>query len=63
MTAGLIATEPCWTNQEFSSVDIIPLWFSILIYNLEDERYARWLPQFRDVVSPHPYDRHDQLTD
>jgi hypothetical protein len=26
-----------WTNQDFSPVDIIPPWFSTLIYHLGDE--------------------------
>jgi hypothetical protein len=30
-SAGRIAKELWWTNREFSSVDIIPPWFSILI--------------------------------
>jgi hypothetical protein len=37
MTAGRFARELWWTNQEFSSVDIIPPWFSMLIYNVGDE--------------------------
>jgi hypothetical protein len=37
MTAGRIARELWWTNQEFSSVDIISLWLSILIHHLGDE--------------------------
>jgi hypothetical protein len=32
MTAGMIARELWWMNQEFSPADIIPLWFSMLIY-------------------------------
>jgi hypothetical protein len=36
MTAGRIAREFWWMNQEFSPVDIIPPWFSILIYHLGD---------------------------
>jgi len=32
MTAGRIARELWWTNQEFIYVDIIPPWFSMLIY-------------------------------
>jgi hypothetical protein len=34
MTAGSIARELWWTNQEFSSVDVFP-WVSIIIYHLE----------------------------
>jgi hypothetical protein len=33
MTAGKIARELFWTNQEFSSVDIIPPLFFTLIYH------------------------------
>jgi hypothetical protein len=32
--AGRIARELWWTNRELSLVDIIPLWFSMLIYPL-----------------------------
>jgi hypothetical protein len=38
MTAGKIAGEPWWTNQEFSPVVIIPPWFSMLVYHLQDEQ-------------------------
>jgi hypothetical protein len=34
MTAGRIARELWWTNQKFSSVDIIPPWFYMLLYHL-----------------------------
>jgi hypothetical protein len=34
MTAGSIDKELWSTNQEFSAVNIIPPWFSILIYHL-----------------------------
>jgi hypothetical protein len=37
----------------FSPVNIIPPSLSMFIYYLGDEQYARWWPQFRDVVSPH----------
>jgi hypothetical protein len=43
------------------SVVIIAPWFSTLIrlvYNLGDEQYVRWWPQFTDVVSPHELDHH-----
>jgi hypothetical protein len=36
-----------------SFLDIIPSWFSMLMYQLGDAKYARWWPQFRGVVSPH----------
>jgi hypothetical protein len=39
MTASRIARELWWTDQEFSPVSIIPPWFSILIYVLEDKLY------------------------
>jgi hypothetical protein len=38
--AGRIARELWTTNQEFSPVDIIPPWFSSLIYRLGDEQWA-----------------------
>jgi hypothetical protein len=41
MTAGMFARELWWTKQEFASVDIIPPWFSMLIYHLGDEDYSR----------------------
>jgi hypothetical protein len=34
MTAGMIARVLWWTNQEFPSVDIIPPWFSVLMFHL-----------------------------
>jgi hypothetical protein len=52
------STQLWWTNQEFSSVDIIPLWFSMLIYHLGDEKQARWWPQFRDIISSHRHAHH-----
>jgi hypothetical protein len=36
MTARRIARELWWANQEFSSVDMIPSYFSMFIYHLED---------------------------
>jgi hypothetical protein len=52
--AGKITRELWCMNQLFSSVDIIiPPWFFMLMYHLGHEQYARWLPQFKDVVSPH----------
>jgi hypothetical protein len=38
MTAGMVSRELWWTNQEFSPVDIIPPWISMLIYHLWDEQ-------------------------
>jgi hypothetical protein len=38
MTAGRIARELWWKNQESSSVDNIPSWFSMPIYHLGDEQ-------------------------
>jgi branched-subunit amino acid transport protein len=38
---------------QFSPVNIIPLWLSILIYHMGGEQQAHWWLQFRDVVSPH----------
>jgi hypothetical protein len=37
-SACRIFKELWWINQEFSSVDIIPPWFSMLIYHLGDEQ-------------------------
>jgi hypothetical protein len=34
VTAGRIAREFWWKRQEFFSIDIIPSWFSRLIYHL-----------------------------
>jgi hypothetical protein len=34
MVDGRIAREIWWTDQELSPVDIIPPWFSMLIYHL-----------------------------
>jgi hypothetical protein len=34
-------------------VSVIPPWLSVLLYILEDEQYALWWSQFRDMVSPH----------
>jgi uncharacterized membrane protein len=53
LAAGRIVIELWWTNDEFSAVDIISLWFSMIIYLLVDEQQARWWPQFIDLVSPH----------
>jgi hypothetical protein len=36
-SAGRIARELWWTNQ-FSSVNFIPPWFSMLMYHLADEQ-------------------------
>jgi hypothetical protein len=33
-SAGRVAREIWWTKEEFSPVDIIPPWFSMLIYHL-----------------------------
>jgi hypothetical protein len=37
-SAGRIARELWWMNQNFSPVDIIPPWFSMLMYHLGDEQ-------------------------
>jgi hypothetical protein len=55
MPAGMIARELWWTNQEFYLVDIIPPWFSMLIYHLGDEH---WCPQIRGALSPHQHHHH-----
>jgi hypothetical protein len=59
-SAGGLARELWWTNQ-FSTVDILPPWFSMLMYHQGDEQLARWWPQFRDVVQPHRHDRHQGI--
>jgi hypothetical protein len=41
MTAGRFG-ELWWMNQESSSVNIIPPWFSIPKYHLGDEQKACW---------------------
>jgi hypothetical protein len=41
-TLSPIARELWWTDQEPSSVDIIPPSFSMLIYHMGDEQSARW---------------------
>jgi quinol-cytochrome oxidoreductase complex cytochrome b subunit len=38
MTAGRIARELWWTNEDLSHVDIIPPWFFMPIYHLGDEQ-------------------------
>jgi hypothetical protein len=40
MTAGEIARELWWTNHEFSPVDSIPPWISILIFHRKDEHWS-----------------------
>jgi hypothetical protein len=47
-----------WSFLVFT-VNIIPLWLSILIYHMEDEQYARWGPQFRDTVSSHGHEKQE----
>jgi hypothetical protein len=42
MAAGRIARENWWKNQEYSPVDIITPWFSMLIYHLGNKEYSRW---------------------
>jgi hypothetical protein len=37
-SAGDNARELWWTSQELSFVEIIPPWFSVLIYHLGDEQ-------------------------
>jgi hypothetical protein len=51
-SAGRIARELWWTGQEFCPVDIIPPWFSMFIYHLWDEQYARWWSQFSIDMIP-----------
>jgi hypothetical protein len=40
-SSGIIARELWWTNQELIPVNIIPPTFTMLIYHLGDEKYAR----------------------
>jgi hypothetical protein len=37
-SAGRIARELWWMNQEFSSVNFMPPWFSMLMYHPGDEQ-------------------------
>jgi hypothetical protein len=37
-SAGKFARELWWTNQEISTVDIIPPWLSVLICHVKDEQ-------------------------
>jgi hypothetical protein len=53
MTAGGIASDLWYMNQEFSPVDISSPWLSIFISYLAGEELTRWWPQFRDVLSPY----------
>jgi hypothetical protein len=46
-------------ESEVSPLNIIPLWFSILVCQLGDEQYARLWLQFRDVISPYRHDHDD----
>jgi hypothetical protein len=55
LTAGRIVRELWWTNQFHLSISFH---HGSLRYHLEYEQYARWWSQFRDVVSPHPYNHH-----
>jgi hypothetical protein len=50
MTAIRIASKLWWKNQELFPVDIIPPWFSVLIYHLADEWWVCWWPQFRYIL-------------
>jgi hypothetical protein len=43
-----------------SPVDIIPPWFSMLLYHLGNEQLTRLWPQFRDVVSSYQHEYHHQ---
>jgi hypothetical protein len=42
---------------QFSPVNIIPPWLSILIYHMGDEQQAPWWLQFRDIVSCHQHEQ------
>jgi hypothetical protein len=53
MTAGRSDRELWWINQEFSPVDIILPWFSVLIYHMGEEQNVSWWQQFGDVILSH----------
>jgi hypothetical protein len=38
-------------------VNIIPKWLLKFTYHLRDKQYARWWPQFRDIVSPYQHEK------
>jgi hypothetical protein len=57
--ALLVGLPELVDESEFSLVDIIPKWFSVVTYYLGDEQKARQWRQFRDVVSPHRHDDED----
>jgi hypothetical protein len=49
-SAGRIARELWWTSQVSPAGIIISPWFSMLMYHLGNEKYARWWPRFREVI-------------
>jgi hypothetical protein len=53
-SAGRIAKELWWTNEEFSSADIIPPWFSMLTYHPRMNK--RPVGDRRSETSSHPLD-------
>jgi hypothetical protein len=56
-STGRIAKEVYWTNKEFSPVDTIPPWVSMLIYHQGNKQQTCWWLKFRDVVSLHRHHR------
>jgi hypothetical protein len=55
-SALTIAREHRWTNRNFSLVDIIPSWLSIIIYYMGDEQWPCWWPQIRYMCSFHGHE-------
>jgi hypothetical protein len=41
-------------------VNIILPWLSILIHHLEDEQQVCLRPRFRDIISPHRHEQHEE---
>jgi hypothetical protein len=41
-------------SSSVSPVSTIPPWLSKLVYHLGDEDWARWWPQFRDIIKAVP---------
>jgi hypothetical protein len=44
-------------ESEVSPIDIIPTFFSTLVYRMGDEEWEHWCSQFREVVS---HDHHQE---
>jgi hypothetical protein len=50
MALGKMSENAIVDETEVFPVDIIPPWYSMLIYHLGDEEQARWSLQLGDVV-------------